>query len=81
MATPATIEDGSSISSGLNVGSEKKGDAMPATATTAAASLQFEYSQEEVTKLIRKIDWRIMPYLWGYAVLSAVDVRYCIRFP
>lgn len=33
------------------------------------------YEQSEQRALIRKIDWRIMPYLWGYAVLSAVDVR------
>ena len=33
------------------------------------------YEQSEETALIRKIDWLIMPYLWGYAVLSAVDVR------
>lgn len=33
------------------------------------------YEQSEERSLVRKIDWRIMPYLWGYAVLSAVDVR------
>ncbi|KAK6197272.1 hypothetical protein LQW54_010734 [Pestalotiopsis sp. IQ-011] len=31
------------------------------------------YEQSEERSLVRKIDWRIMPYLWGYAVLSAVD--------
>ncbi|KAH6962153.1 major facilitator superfamily domain-containing protein, partial [Ilyonectria sp. MPI-CAGE-AT-0026] len=31
------------------------------------------YDEDDVKKLVRKIDWRIMPFLWGYAVLSAVD--------
>lgn len=41
------------------------------------------YEQSEERSLVRKIDWRIMPYLWGYAVLSAVDVRdkSCIHWP
>lgn len=41
------------------------------------------YEQSEERSLVRKIDWRIMPYLWGYAVLSAVDVRdmSCIHLP
>jgi hypothetical protein len=34
-----------------------------------------EYTEEEERRLVRKIDWLIMPYLWGYATLSAVDVR------
>jgi hypothetical protein len=33
------------------------------------------YEQSEERKLVRKFDWRIMPYLWGHAVLSAVDVN------
>jgi hypothetical protein len=37
-------------------------------------SVAYEYSAADARKLVRKIDWRIMPYLWGYAVLSAVDV-------
>lgn len=32
------------------------------------------YTEEEERKLVRKIDWLIMPFLWGYATLSAVDV-------
>ncbi|KAK9784212.1 putative Major facilitator superfamily (MFS) profile domain-containing protein [Seiridium cardinale] len=31
------------------------------------------HEPSEERSLVRKIDWRIMPYLWGYAVLSAVD--------
>lgn len=33
------------------------------------------HEQSEERALVRKIDWRIMPYLWGYTMLSAVDVR------
>lgn len=35
---------------------------------------RFAYDEADVKSLVRKIDWRIMPFLWGYAVLSAVDV-------
>ncbi|KAH6683371.1 major facilitator superfamily domain-containing protein [Halenospora varia] len=31
------------------------------------------YSDAEARKLLRKIDWRIIPFLWGYTALSAVD--------
>lgn len=33
-----------------------------------------DYTEDEENKVIRKIDWRILPLLWGYTVLSAVDV-------
>lgn len=38
------------------------------------------YSDAEARKLLRKIDWRIIPFLWGYTALSAVDVRGRLTF-
>lgn len=40
-------------------------------ASNTTESILYERSEEQ--DLVRKIDWRIMPFLWGYAVLSAVD--------
>lgn len=60
-----------SIATGDGVDAEKiqvKADV--ATSNTP----HFDYDASDVKKLVRKIDWRIMPFLWGYAVLSAVDV-------
>lgn len=37
-------------------------------------TIHFDYDGDDVKKLVRKLDWRIIPFLWGYAVLSAVDV-------
>ncbi|UPL03170.1 hypothetical protein LCI18_014104 [Fusarium solani-melongenae] len=39
----------------------------------ATSELYIDYTDDEMKKLLRKIDWRLMPFLWGYAVLSAVD--------
>lgn len=54
-------------------GSVEKPDGTTRTTTTPTGG-EFSYTEEESSKLLHKIDWRIMPYLWGYAVLSAVDV-------
>lgn len=51
---------------------EKTGFDMEAVAQPST----FTYDNMDVRKLVRKIDWRLMPFLWGYAVLSAVDVRF-----
>lgn len=40
----------------------------------------IDYTDDEMKKLVRKIDWRLMPFLWGYAVLSAVDVCFPCLF-
>lgn len=45
------------------------------TSTVSFPVESVPYEQSEEKSLVRKIDCRIMPYLWGYAVLSAVDVR------
>ncbi|KAI8165317.1 putative transporter [Colletotrichum sp. SAR 10_70] len=42
---------------------------------TGTIEEHFDYDASDVKRLVRKVDWRIMPFLWGYAVLSAVDVR------
>ncbi|KAK2606711.1 hypothetical protein N8I77_005442 [Diaporthe amygdali] len=43
------------------------------TSTVSVPVESVPYEQSEEKSLVRKIDCRIMPYLWGYAVLSAVD--------
>lgn len=49
--------------------------------TTGFETPQLTYDEDDVKRLVRKIDWRIMPFLWGYAVLSAVDVSLsCVNF-
>ncbi|KAF0323842.1 allantoate permease [Colletotrichum asianum] len=40
---------------------------------TGTIEVHFDYDASDVKRLVRKVDWRIMPFLWGYAVLSAVD--------
>ncbi|KAJ0319031.1 hypothetical protein Brms1b_004006 [Colletotrichum noveboracense] len=40
---------------------------------TGTIEVYFDYDASDVKCLVRKVDWRIMPFLWGYAVLSAVD--------
>ncbi|VUC38193.1 unnamed protein product [Clonostachys rosea] len=45
----------------------------PDSVSVTAENVRIDYDQDDVRKLVRKIDFRIMPYLWGYAVLSAVD--------
>ncbi|KAF5496968.1 putative transporter [Colletotrichum siamense] len=40
---------------------------------TGTIDEHFDYDASDVKRLVRKVDWRIMPFLWGYAVLSAVD--------
>ncbi|KAF4819910.1 putative transporter [Colletotrichum tropicale] len=40
---------------------------------TGTIEEHFDYDASDVKCLVRKVDWRIMPFLWGYAVLSAVD--------
>ncbi|KAH8895255.1 MFS general substrate transporter [Thozetella sp. PMI_491] len=42
-------------------------------ATAVAPTVYFDYTEDDARKVLKKIDWRIMPYLWGYATLSAVD--------
>lgn len=60
-----------SPASGVGIDAEK----MQAKAdVTAEQAPRFDYTDNDVKNLISKIDWRIMPFLWGYAVLSAVDV-------
>jgi hypothetical protein len=65
-----------SSSASVDATRQDAGKAKPAVDASVTEQAQFTYSDDEARQLLKKIDWRIMPFLWGYAVLSAVDVSF-----
>lgn len=51
---------------------EMHGDNVTGVELETESHVQYDNLDER--RLVHKIDWRVMPFLWGYAVLSAVDV-------